>query len=647
MKSAAKVLIVDDDKSSGQLLGEVVRRMGLKPILATKANDALNVVKLQTINAAIVDVLLPKMSGVDLVEEFRKTKFADAPVVFVSGVFKDKAFASEALKKTGAVEFLFKPFGAEDLIAALKRSFSSLLVSEQWTVQTLLTKKLTSERERAKAIEHLDKIVGQDFPFVLGILMDVGASGQLNIVTDSGEIFGVTLSKGTISDVDSAESQSTGVLALISQGYLAQEDWDQLQRQHKRKITLERLVEEGLVSPHAVSVAKHEQILFDFKALCASSTIQINFATQEDADEPPKHAVRLSELLTILRSSFDEIFSCDYLKEFFASVMASPIQVHRQSEEIRALLAGTPFETLDGFVQKIVPGVTPASIIAAYPKQEALVYQALHHLVLSRATLFHDVEQERSLQSSIDRYKKLFAELKDRTPDKVFEYFGAPERAQTSTVKNIFDAYVKSNGPESALPSGSPAELVDYCTRCMVLVQKAYEVMSDEQKRAELFERLKQNSEANRKRSNELTAQGYEILRKGQFQQALDILVDAEKIYPTARQYLILLWARIKTGTLSSKPDLIESLKKLDALSTDDKKSAFYFMAMGLVKKQLGDPSAVTFFEKVLETDGNFSEARRELTVLQNAKEGKDKKLDLLHGDITEIVSQLFRRKAD
>jgi FixJ family two-component response regulator/tetratricopeptide (TPR) repeat protein len=646
MKSAGKVLIVDDDKSSGQLLAEVVKRMGFKPIVASKATDALNVVKLQSINAAIVDVMLPKMSGVDLVQEFRTTKFGDAPVVFVSGIFKDKAFAGEALRKTGGVEFLFKPFGADELMEALKRSFAVLLASEQWTVHTLLTKKLASERERVKAIENLDKIKGQDFPFVLGILMDSGASGHLNIVADDGEIFGVTLSKGTISEVDSAESLSTSVLTLIAQGYMNQEDWDGFQLQHKRRISLERLVESGLISPHAVSVAKHEQILFDLKTLCSTSTIQINFVTQDEADEPPKHAVHISELLGILRSSFEEIFTLEYLKEFFEPLKEAPIQVHRPPEEIALFLAGTPFERLRGIANRLSAGITPSAMIAAYSDQESLVYQCLHYLVLSRAALFQDVKGERSRQSEIERYKELYEELKARSPDKVFEYFGAPERAQITTIKNIYDTYVRSNNP-SSLPKSSPPELLEYCGKCMVLIQSAYEVMNDEKKRAELFEQLKRNSEANRKRSNELTAQGYDVLRKGHFQRAVELLRDAERVQPTARQYLILLWAQIKAGVLTAKPDLLEALKRLDKLSVEDKKSAFYFMAIGLVKKQLGDVSAITFFERALEADGNFNEARRELTAMQNSKESKDKKLDFLHGDITEIVSQLFRRKSN
>src|SRR5665213_867647 len=167
MRNSVKVLIVDDDKASAQALSEIVKRMGFKPVVATKPLDALNVVRLQTVHAAIVDVLLPKMTGVELVTEFRRTKFADNPVVFISGVFKDKAFAAETIKKTQAVDFLFKPISVDTLIETLSRSMQNLLSAERWSVQSLLTRKLNSDRERAKAIENLEQIKGLDFPFVL------------------------------------------------------------------------------------------------------------------------------------------------------------------------------------------------------------------------------------------------------------------------------------------------------------------------------------------------------------------------------------------------------------------------------------------------------------------------------------------------
>lgn len=645
MRAAARVLIVDDDKSSGQVLSEVVRRLGLKPILVTKGNDALNVVKLQSVSAAIVDVLLPKMSGVDLVKEFRETKFADAPVVLVSGIFKDKAFATEAISKTDAKYFLFKPFGADELMASINKAFAGLLVTENWSVQTLLTKKLTSVRERSKAIENLNTIKGLDFPFVLTILMESGASGHLNIINDSGEIFGVTLSRGTIAEVDGIESRVNGVLSLISQGFLAQDDWDEFQKNGSRRFSLERLVLEGLISPHAVAVAKHDQILIDFKAICAAPTIQINFVGQDDSDDPPKHAVEMSVMHRILRDSINEMFTHDYLVDFFAPVQSTPFTVEPEPEVLRVLIKGTAFEKLKAFMQRLLQGGTLKKILEEYADQEELAYQCFYFLVLSRAVTFNDAEHERSMQSILDRYKNLYSELKDRDADKVFQYFGAPAKAQVSTIKNLYEVYLSSNHPDHALPEGATPELVDYCNRCLKIITDAYDVMTNDEKRAEVFEKNKQASEANRKRSNELTVQAYEVLKANQYQQAIHLLLEAEKIFPTTRQFLIMTWAQIKLGTISTKPQISDLLKKLDTLSAEDKKSAFYYMVMGLAKKQVGDPAAVSLFEKVLEIDGSFVLAKREINTLQTPRETKDK--SLLTGDITDIVTSLFRRKAE
>jgi len=645
MRNAVKVLIVDDDKSSGNVLAEVVKRLGFKPVLTNKPADALNVVRLQTVHAALVDVLLPKMSGVDLVTEFRKTKFAENPVIFVSGVFKDRAFASDAMKKTAAVDFLFKPFGIEELTESLRRALGPLLVSEKWSVQSLLTRALKQPRERAKAIEHLEQIKGLDFPFVLGFLLDAGVSGHLNIVNDSGEIFGVTLNKGCITEVDSTESQSTAVLALISNGYLAQEDWDAYQVNGNKRFTLERLVQEGYVSPHAVNVAKREQIIYDFKSICASQVLQLNFVPQEDADEMPKHAVRMGELLAIFAFSMGEFFNQAYLVDFYAPTIRSPMQFGRSPDDAMALLASPAFEPVADMKTHIENNGTIESYLTAHPTQIEMAYLALHLLVLNGMVLFDDVNKARDLTSSTERYKKLWAELQNRPADKVFEYFGASANASAAILTNIFEEYVKSNNPEH-LPKDASPELQELCKKCFEIVKNAHAIMTDEQKRLAFFEDQKRKGTENIKKSNKLAAEGLDLLRKGQFVQALQKVKEAEALHPTSLQFLIQVWAEIKAGAGSNKTRLMEMSRKLDTMPADDRKSAYYFMALGLVKKHMGDASAPGYFEKALQLDSLFVEARRELNSLA-AGAPKKEKLDLFTGDITEIVSQLFKRKAE
>lgn len=644
MRNAVKVLIVDDDKASGNLLSEVVKRLGFKPVLTQKPADALNVVRLQTVHAALVDVLLPKMSGVDLVTEFRKTKFAEGPVIFVSGVFKDKAFASEAIKKTNAVDFLFKPFGVDELTESLRKALGPLLVSERWSVQSLLTRHLKQPRERAKAIEHLEQIKGLDFPFVLAFLLDAGISGHLNIVNDAGEIFGVTLNKGCISEVDSSESQATAVLALISNGYLAQEDWEDYQANGNKRFPLERLVQEGYVSPHAVNVAKREQIIYDFKAICAAQTLQLNFVPQDDSEEVPKHAVKMGELLSVFAFAMGEFFTPGYMAEFYGPTLKSPMHFARSKDEAVALLSSPSFLSISTLKEHIESGGTLEDYLLKHSAQAEQTYQAIHFLVLNGMVGFDDVNKARDLNSSSERYNKLYAELQHRTPDKVFEYFGASPNASASILTGIFEEYTRSNNPDQ-LPKEAGKELKDLCRKCFEIVKNAHAVMTDENKRVSFLEDQKRKSVENVKKSNKLAAESLDLLRKGQFSQALQKVKEAESLNPTSLQYLIRVWAEIKAGAANDKPRLLEMSRQLDTMPADDRKSAYYFMALGLVKKSMGDASAPGYFEKALQLDSLFVEARRELNAISAAP--KKEKIDLFTGDITEIVSQLFKRKAD
>lgn len=646
MKSTAKVLIVDDDKSSSQMLSEVIRRMGLKPVVVNKPADAVNLVKLQTVHAAIVDVLLPKMSGVDLVQEFRATKFGDNPVVLVSGVFKDKAFANDAIKKTNAVDFLFKPFGADELMKSLNVAFKEALDAHRTSIATLLSRKLPTARDRVKAIENLEPIHGNDFLYVLSLAMTGSISGHFNIVNEAGEIFGVTLVKGKITDVDSTESQSAGVLALINKGFLSQQDWEEFQQAGNKKFTLEKLVQEGYVSPHGVALAKHEQIMADLKAISSAEELKLNFNPASDGETPPKHSVQLVDLVTQIFEAGDEFFKPEYLTNFYSNVYKAPMRLAVDEATLETIWGRPMYKSMTGFREVIERSGTLAEAISEAEGREAEIYRTIHFLVLERAVLFADMERAKSLTEALDRYQKMLFDLKDLSADQVFEYFGAGEMASPKAVEGIFNEYTKANHP-NLLPADASPDLKASCEQVMEIIKTARDTMVSETLRAELQSRKKSANAERQKKSQEFVSQGLDLLRKGQAAQALERLKEAEKMHPSPIQTYIRVWAEIKANPNPERSWLLDTVKKVESFPQDDRKSAYYFMAMGLLKKAMSDQTCVQFFEKAMSADPSFVEARREINSLDAKESAKDKKVDLLTGDITEVISQLFRRKAE
>ena len=646
MRNAIKILIVDDDKASAQALGEATKRLGFKPVVVHRPADAMNVVRLQTVHAAVVDVLLPKVTGVELVEQFRQTRFGDNPVILISGVFKDKAFAAESIRKTRAVEFLFKPIELEETMALLAKLLQPFISTEKWSVQSLLTRKLSSDRERAKAIENLEQIKGLDFPFVLSILMDVGSSGHLNIVSDAGEIFGVNLNKGMITDVDSVDSHANGVMNLISNGYLNQDDWDNVQAEGSKRFSLDKLIEQGYVSPHAVALAKRNQIIEDFRSICSTKALQVNFVPQEESAEPPKHAVTLHQLLNIFAESADDFFRAEFLEQFYESVLSSPMRMVREASDFSAVWTNSAFSDLDFLRHSIESAETMEQTLKAKPEFKTRIYQAIHFVVLSRMVMFDDVNRAKSLNTMLDRYKKLYAELKDKSPDQVFEYFGANNNASISSVQNIFEEYSKSNDPEQLGKDATP-ELKDLCRKCFEIVNMAREIMTDPQKREGLQQKLKAQAAEKQQAALVLVNTAFDMLRQGKAKDALVKLKEAEAMHPTPRGTLISVWAEAKSGAPKSR--LAEMQRRLESMPAEERRSAIYFMALGLVKRGQGDIAAAAQFERALQINPDFVEARRELNSLQktDANTEKSKKLDIFTGDITAVVSNLFRRKAE
>ena len=114
----ARVLVVDDDAISCQLLGEVLQRDGLAVLRATDPFDALERVRSDPVDLAILDMRMPQMSGFDLMRRLR-AQSADLPVIIMTA-FGSIDTAVEAIS-SGAVDYVSKPMNVEEIRAAVHR----------------------------------------------------------------------------------------------------------------------------------------------------------------------------------------------------------------------------------------------------------------------------------------------------------------------------------------------------------------------------------------------------------------------------------------------------------------------------------------------------------------------------------------------
>ena len=115
------IFIVDDDRDVRESLQELLESVGLHSKSFGTAHEFLSSPRSDGPSCLILDVRLPGISGLDLQHELKKGKVS-IPIIFLTA-HADVPMSVKAMK-SGAVEFLTKPFRHQDLLDAVQRSLT-------------------------------------------------------------------------------------------------------------------------------------------------------------------------------------------------------------------------------------------------------------------------------------------------------------------------------------------------------------------------------------------------------------------------------------------------------------------------------------------------------------------------------------------
>jgi len=118
MKSAAvrTVFIIDDDRGMRQAIQDLVESVGLRAASFATGEEFLSRQRTGDPSCLVLDVRLPQMSGLDFQRRLAETG-VQIPIIFITA-HGDIPMSVRALK-SGAVEFLTKPFRDQELLDAI------------------------------------------------------------------------------------------------------------------------------------------------------------------------------------------------------------------------------------------------------------------------------------------------------------------------------------------------------------------------------------------------------------------------------------------------------------------------------------------------------------------------------------------------
>lgn len=136
----AKILVVDDEKPITDIEKFSLTKEGYEVEVANDGEAALKKVESDEPDLIILDLMLPKMDGLEVAKEIRKTH--DTPIIMVTA--KDSELDKVLGLEIGADDYVTKPFSNRELVARVKANLRrQLVVNEANSSEDNATKEIS------------------------------------------------------------------------------------------------------------------------------------------------------------------------------------------------------------------------------------------------------------------------------------------------------------------------------------------------------------------------------------------------------------------------------------------------------------------------------------------------------------------------
>ncbi len=113
------ILICEDNSMIIRAIEYKLLHEGYKTILAHNGEDAYEMMKDQEVDLVITDLILPKLSGMELLKNIRNELKSEVPIIVLSKIGSEDT-VMEAFDN-GADDYIVKPFSPNELAIRIKR----------------------------------------------------------------------------------------------------------------------------------------------------------------------------------------------------------------------------------------------------------------------------------------------------------------------------------------------------------------------------------------------------------------------------------------------------------------------------------------------------------------------------------------------
>ncbi|MGO9765323.1 MAG: response regulator [Myxococcaceae bacterium] len=678
------VLVVDDDRHVQRMLGDALRGAGFSVTMERDGESALKAFEQRAFDVVVLDVLLPLLNGYEVARRIKSTtEGAQVPVLMISGIYKSRLQAQEAVERHGATAFVEKPFklGAlfDKLRDVLKERYPAPLPPAAPLVESSRGDPLADPRAQAEAAQ-VDSAPAPaagargDFslaPFaeVLASLHRQGATGALLLRREKVKKI-IYFRAGVPVSVKSNRLGECLGRVMVREGMLSEADCEssleRMKASGRQQGTV--LIEMGVISPHNLRYALDLQLRLKLMDVFSwtSGEWQFNAAAQAPPDTVRLELSPAAIIHEGVRRGFGEARLHSQLGSIsertvwptedplFAGQdmglgeeelqLLAKMDGSRTVAELRALALLPPLDTDRLLYALLAAQMVELRTARREVKEEAAAEVSAVEAVSEEIPQGGDDDEEPlELKDEVTEdedgalRERLLGTLAAMKRMDFFELLGVRSDAPAEEVRKAHRELVREYHLDKFVGSSS-AEVQKLAAAIQELLGKARDALVDASARAEYRNQLGSGGvrhEVGEAVGRMLQAEstfrrGQQLLSAGEVAQARELFEEAVQLQPEEGEFVAYLgWARFQQS-----PDVTEeaqisraALERAVQLSPTLEKAHLF---LGYVLKSLGRAQEATrAFERALECNPSSGDALRELSILSWAvrlQKGRDKR---------------------
>ena len=117
-----KILVVDDDKMVVQSITHLLTAEGYEVMTACNGMEALQIFENEIVDLIITDIMMPEISGLNLISFFREFHSIKIPIIIISSLGKTNIIYPSL--RMGANDFIIKPIDFTELALSVKKQLN-------------------------------------------------------------------------------------------------------------------------------------------------------------------------------------------------------------------------------------------------------------------------------------------------------------------------------------------------------------------------------------------------------------------------------------------------------------------------------------------------------------------------------------------